>query len=119
MKLKLPHRDVILKSDIEFEERNEIIESVLLENMKFHSKEMSVEEYFRETWDKPATKTALDMIGYYLTKGNAEGEDREVLSHRKAEEMRKGSSRHTTFSSMDYGRQEEFGIIDVDDSNFN
>lgn len=116
MKLQLPHRDVYLDSQLPFQERNSLIKEVLEEEIEFLNETLTVEEYFRATWTKPTTKTCMDIIGYYLTKGNTEGEDREVLSHKKAEEMRKGSKRHTTFSSMDYNRQVEFGLIDVDDN---
>lgn len=116
MKLQLPHRDVNLDSQLPFQERNSFIRKLLEEKIEFHNETMTVEEYFRYTWTKSTTKTCMDIIGYYLTKGNTEGEDREVMSHKKAEEMRKGSKRHTTFSSMDYNRQVEFGLIDTDDS---
>lgn len=119
MKLHLPHKKVSLDSQLSYEGRNLFIHQLLEEEIEFRDSNMTVEEYFRFTWDKSHTKTCMDIIAYYLTKGNIEGEDREVMSHKKAEEMRKGSKRHTTFSSMDYDKQTEFGLVDIDDSDFN
>lgn len=115
MELNLPHRKVKLDCQLSFEERNLFIHQLLQEEIEFHEVVMTVEEYFRYTWNKSNTKVCMDIVGYFLTKGNATGEDREVMSHKKAEEMRKGSARHTTFSSMDYDKQSEFGLVDVED----
>lgn len=124
MRLILPHRDVSLMADIDFEKRNELILNLLKESTGLKDSEndiLTVEEYFRFTWDKQNTRTALDIISYYLTKGNTdeEGEDREVLSHKKEKELQKGSKRHVTFSGMSIRQQEDLGIIDVADSNYN
>lgn len=119
MKLYLPHREVTLDTSLPFPERNNEIYRILDEEIEFQALKMSVEEYFRLTWDKPHTKVSLDIIGYYLTKGNFGGEDREILSNVKQKEMRKGSKRHTTFSAMSYENQMSIGIKDFDDSNFN
>lgn len=115
MKLKLPHREVSLDTQISYEERNVFINSLLKEEIIFQEDAMSIEEYFRHTWTKPKSITCMDIIGYYLTKGDCHGEDREVLSHKKAEELRKGSKRHTTFSSIDYKKGVELGIIDIEE----
>lgn len=119
MKIKLPHREVNLKSDVSYFERNEIIKKVLNEKIDFLENSMKVEDYFSETWDKQGTRTALDMMSYYLTKGNAEGEDKEILSHRKQKELQRGSKRHITFSALGVGTQERLGIIDTSDSELN
>lgn len=120
MKLILPHRVVKLTPDMDFEGRNELIVKLLEEKIEFHEETMSVEEYFRYTWNKQVTRTSLDIISYYLTKGNTdeEGEDKAVLSHKKEKELQKGSKRHVTFTGMSIRQQEDLGIIDVADSNY-
>ncbi|WP_144509947.1 hypothetical protein [Bacillus sp. FJAT-22090] len=118
MKLYLPHREATLDTSLGFTERNEEIYKLLEESTGLQDNEndiMSVEEYFRFTWDKQPTKISLDVIGYYLTKNNAEGEDRDVLSNGKQKEMIKGSNRHTTFSGMGYDNQVAIGVVDTDD----
>lgn len=117
MKLYLPHREVNLDTNLNFEDRNRKVFEVLEEEIEFHSEKMTVEEYFRRTWDKPQTKVCLDVIGYFLTKNNTTGEDREVLSNKKQKEIRKGSKRHITFSGLGYEDQVSIGILDEDDFN--
>lgn len=119
MKLYLPHREVTLDTNLPFEERNKKIYDLLDEKIVFHEQEMTVEEYFRITWDKKHSKVSMDIIGYYLTKNNTEGEDREVLSNGRKKEMTRGSQRHTTFSGMGYDNQVAIGLVDIDDSNYN
>lgn len=121
MKLILAHREVSLSSELDFKERKEFIESLLSEPTGLQDSNddyLTVEEYFRYTWNKQNTRTALDIISYYLTKGNSdtEGEDREVLSHRKEKELKKGSKRHVTFSGMSIRQQEDLGLIDTLDN---
>lgn len=115
MKLYLPHREVDLDVNLSFTERNEKIFEILAEEIVFHEETMSVEEYFRYTWEKEPSKVSMDIIGYYLTKNNYEGEDREVLSNKKQKEIRKGSKRHTTFSGMGYDNQVAVGLVDIED----
>lgn len=118
MKLYLPHRTVDLNTDLPFKERNTVIHELLEEEMSFQDETMTVEEYFRHTWNKEPTKVSMDIIGYYLTKNNYEGEDREILSNGKQKEMRKGSKRHTTFTGMGVDSQVALGLADIDDSNY-
>lgn len=135
MKLYLPHREVNLDSSLSFEERNQVIYKLLEETIEFHEQTMTVEGYFRYTWNKQPTKVSMDIIGYYLTKNNineeelktiAEDEDtsdeeknneedRWVISNKKQKEMRKGSKRHTTFSGMGYDNQVKVGLIDIEE----
>lgn len=118
MKLLLSHREVNLSSELDFDERKTFIEELLNEPTGLQDNEndyLTVEQYFRYTWDKQNTRTALDIISYYLTKGNSEfeGEDKEVLSHKKEKELKKGSKRHVTFSAMSIIQQEDLGLIDT------
>lgn len=115
MKLYLPHKEVKLDTQLSYEDRNEAVYKILEEEIEFHSESMTVEEYLRMTWNKEHTKVLMDVIGYYLTKNNFEGEDREVLSNQKQKEIRLGSKRHVTFSGLDYDNQMNIGIIDPDD----
>ena len=116
MKITLPHREVRLDTSLPFDERNKEINTILSEVIEFHAESMTVEEYFRYTWNKANTKVCMDIIGYYLTKGNAEGEDREVISNKKMIEMVKGSTRHTTFSGMGYENQVAYGLVDIEET---
>lgn len=119
MKLYLPHKEVTLDTSLSFPERNKFVSDLLNEELEFHEENMTTEEYFRVTWEKQHTKVCLDVIGYYLTKNNFDGEDREVLSNAQQKEMREGSKRHTTFSGMGYDNQVAIGLIDIDDSDYN
>lgn len=122
MKLILPHREVSLGAELDYKERNTFISELLSEPTGLTDNEnesLTVEEYFRYTWNKQNTRTSLDIISYYLTKGNSEGEDKEVLSHKKEKELQKGSKRHVTFSGMSIRQQEDLGLIDTSDTNYN
>lgn len=112
MKLKLPNKDYELDMSVSIEERLITINNILETSISFHELDMSIEEYFRVTWDKPNTKVCLDIIGYYLTKENR---NLSVLSNVKQKEMIKGSKRHTTFSGMGYDNQVAIGLIDIDE----
>lgn len=112
MKLKLTHKTYNLDMDLPLEDRIPAINKILNENIEFHEEIMTVEEYFRHTWNKQNTKISLDIIGYYLTK---EDRDLEVLSVKKQLEMQNGSKRHTTFSGMGYDNQVAVGLVDIED----
>lgn len=112
MKLKLTHKTYNLNMEIPLTDRIPVINKILNESIEFHEEVMTVEEYFRHTWNKQNTKIALDIIGYYLTKENR---DLEVLSTKKQLEMDTGSKRHTTFSGMGYDNQVAFGLVDIED----
>lgn len=116
MKLKLPHKTYNLDMEASIENRMTTINEILSEVIDFQEESMTVEEYFQLTWDKPNSKTCMDIIGYYLTK---EKRNLDVLSNDKQKEMLHGSKRHTTFSGMGYENQVEFGLVDIDDSNYN
>lgn len=118
MKLYLPHREADLSVSLGYNERNELIHSILEEKLDFHEEVMSVEEYLRRTWNRDSSKVLMDIIGYYLTKNNFEGEDREVLSNGKVKEMKKGSKRMTAFSGMGLDNQVGFGVVDADDYSY-
>lgn len=112
MKLKMTHKTYNLDMELTLEDRVKVINNILAEDIEFHQETMSVEEYFRYTWNKQNTKISLDIIGYYLTKENR---DLEVLSTKKQLEMETGSRRHTTFSGMGYDNQVSLGLVDIED----
>jgi hypothetical protein len=115
MKLKLPHKNYNLNMELSIKERLPIIDEILNECIEFHEQKMTVEEYFRYTWDKQNTKVCLDIIGYYLTKENR---NLEILSNKKQIEMLKGSERHTTFSGMGYDNQLAVGLVEIDEEGY-
>lgn len=95
------------------QQRKQVIETLLAEEIEFHAQTMTLEEYLRFTWTKQTSKFIMDMISYYLTK---EEKDKEVLSTKREEEMSKGSKRHTTFGSMGQENHIKFGLSDSDES---
>lgn len=124
MKLYLPHREVTLDTSLPYPQRKEAIEKILGESTNLEDRDfdlMTVEDYFRFTWDEPTTKVLMDIIGYYLTKNNTEeeGEDKEVLSNKKQKEIRKGSKRHTTFSGLPNEVQTSMGLKDDKQDDYN
>lgn len=116
MRIELPHRNVNLDASLSPTEKLEVVYKLLDEDIVFHDETMTLEDYFRFTFEIQSSITAMDIISYYLTKENRV---LEVLSTKKQEEMRKGSKRHTTFSGMGYADQVRNGVIDSDDYQFN
>jgi hypothetical protein len=116
MKLKMPHKTYILDFDLSIEKRLETVNNILSDTIDINDTKMTVEEYFRETWDvlshKDTTLFYKEVIGYYLTK---EKKDLSTLSRDKLKEMSRGSKRHTTFSGMGYDNQIAVGLIDIDE----
>lgn len=112
----MPHKTYELDFSLEDEERMKIVNGILSDVIGFNGEEMTVEDYFIETWDvlsyKDTTLYYKEVLGYYLSK---EERDLSVLSRDKMKEMNRGSKRHTTFSNMDYKSQVGLGIIDEDD----
>lgn len=115
MKILLPHKTVSLDSSLSIEEKKKVVESLLSEEMEFHAETMTLEEYLSLTWKKPNSKVIMDMLAYYLTK---EEKNLEILSHKKENEISKGSERHTNFSSLSKDDKELLGIAtDSSDEN--
>lgn len=109
IKIELPHEayylDMNLTQDLKLEE----VAILLQEKLVFDGEEMTVEEYFSETWDNPVTKKNLDMIGYYLIRGDDEG----ILSNDDIKEMERKPKNYVTFSDLSKKRQVEIGLIDA------
>lgn len=116
MKVELPHKNVNLDASLNPDAKMEIIFKLLDEEIVFHNETMTLEEYFRLTFEIQSSIIAMDIIGYYLTKENRV---LEIMSTKKQEEMQKGSKRHVTFTSMGYVNQVRNGVIDSDDYQFN
>lgn len=115
MKLKLSHKTYDLDVELSEQERMKVINNILIDKIEFHEETMTVEEYFRYTWNKQTTKTCIDIIAYYLTKENR---NLDVLSKTKENEMIKGSKRQVPFTSLGVNDAVQIGIVDVDDSNY-
>lgn len=107
MKILLPHKTVNLDSSLSIEEKKEVVENLLSEKIEFHAETMTLEEYLSYTWEKPNSKVIMDMLAYYLTK---EEKNLEVLSHKKENEISKGSERYTNFSNLSEEDKETLGI---------
>lgn len=107
MKILLPHLTVNLDSSLNFAQRKQVIEHLLIEEIEFLAQTMTLEEYLLFTWEKQKTKVILDMFAYYLTK---EEKNLEVLSHKKVKEISKGSERYSNFSCLSEEDKEQLGI---------
>lgn len=114
MRLKLPHREVVLDSDLTYPERNELIKKLLSEK---YNEDLTVEEYFQETWNIQHTIICMDMIGYYLSKGNVplnddgtKPQDDEVLSHKKQKEIEQGTRKYSNFSNLSLTDKVSLGL---------
>lgn len=112
MKLQLPNKNYDLDMALSLEDRLIVINTILTEEVEFYNSTMTIEEYFRETWDNQGTKVCMDIIGYYLTKVE---KDLSTMSTKKVLEMERGSDRHVTFTSMGYENQINVGANDPDD----
>lgn len=102
MKIKIDgHKSFYLPDNIEPFERLIEVNKMLEEELCFDGETMTVEDYFRHTWNKVESnganlsKSNMDKIGFYLSKmPEQEGrEDKEILSRNDQLEMSKGVRR--------------------------
>ena len=107
MKILLPHRTVSLDSWLTVEEKKQVIESLLSEDIEFHSQTMTLEEYLVYTWNKQKSKIIMDMFAYYLTK---EEKNLEILSYKKEKEMSKGTNKYKHFDNLSEDDKTLLGI---------
>ncbi len=107
MKILLPHRQVSLDSSLTVEEKKKVVETLLAEEIEFHSETMTLEEYLVYTWNKPKSKVIMDMFTYYLTK---EEKNLEILSHKKEKEMNKGTDKYTHFDNLSEENKQALGL---------
>lgn len=135
MKLKFSNgKSFLLPDNIEPLERLVEINKVLESELIFDGREMTVEDYLRETWNKPNTITTLDRIGYYLSKMPEQNNkhDLEVLSKNDEMEMNKGvrwktvkgervlsEARYSNFVDLSIEDKANLGLMDTSDSNNN
>jgi len=132
MKLKFTNgKSFLLPDSIEPSERLIEINKVLESELIFDGRKMTVESYFRETWNKPTTLTALDRISYYLSKmPEQKGQhDSAILSKNDEMEMNQGvrwktqkgeriivKARYSNFGDLSLDLKAEIGLIDTSDS---
>lgn len=107
MKILLPHKTVSLDTSLPIEEKKKVVESLLAEKIEFHAETMTLEEYLVYTWDKQNSKVIMDMFSYYLTK---EERNLEILSHKKNNEITKGTDKYTYFDNLSEKNKEALGI---------
>lgn len=128
MKLKFTNgKSFLLPDNIEPEERLVEINKVLESTLKFHGEEMTVEEYFRYTWDKDHTRTTLDRISFYLAKMPEQSgqHDKEIISRNDDMEMVKGvrwvnrngektieKARYINHSDLKIEQKVELGLVE-------
>ncbi len=97
-KVVLPHTNNI---DI-----RKIIVEAILDKYKDH---------IEQSWDGDTVKTCLDVMGYYLCKPTKENTNINILSKYKMNEMKDGSRKHITFSSLSRRQRVLLGLVDIDD----
>jgi len=114
MKLKLPHREVILDTSLDLEKRKEIVEKILKDIVEYNGKNITLEEYFRETWNSKSTSVCLDIMGYYLIK-KYKKRDRSIISRKKHKQMKNNNKHYINFSNLSKRKQIELGIKDYED----
>lgn len=134
MIIKIRDKKYTFSDTIEPSERNIEIQKMLDDEIVLDEVKMTIEEYFRTTWNKNPTIVALDKIGNYLSKMPDQNgkHDKEVLSRNDELEMTKGvrwktiknkrelvDGRYTTFSEMSKEEKVDLGLIEVNDSDFN
>ena len=106
------------------------IERFLKIELKFDNKKMTVEDYFRYTWNEPATIYSMEKISLYLSKMPAQNgkHDKDTLSRNDEMEMKKGvrwttkdnkkvleKSRYMNFSDAGIEEKVSLGLNDIDD----
>lgn len=131
MKLKFTNgKSFLLPDNIEPHERLIEINKVLESTLKFHGDEMTVEEYFRFTWDKDHTRTTLDRISSYLAKMPEQNgqHDKAIISKNDEMEMNKGvrwvnrngekvieKARYVTHTYLKIEDKVELGLVESPD----
>lgn len=107
MKLILPDgTKTILPNTKDMERRKLVVDDILNTHKK----------YFELNWDSDRIKICLDVLGYYLCKPvTDEHVDDGILSGYKMNEMKEGSKKHLTFSSMSRRQRATLGLLDFDD----
>ncbi|WP_341323384.1 hypothetical protein NSQ62_07890 [Solibacillus sp. FSL H8-0523] len=133
MKLKFSNGESFLFSDlIEPEERLAEINYFLKTELVFDNMKMTVEEYFRYTWNDLNTVHIMDKISFYLSKmPNQRGKhDKALLSKNDEMEMNKGvrwttkghkkvaeKARYINFSDSSIEEKISLGLHDTDEFN--
>lgn len=133
MKLKFSNGESFFFSDlIEPEERLAEINYFLETELIFDNMKMTVEDYFRYTWNDSNTVNIMGKISFYLSKmPNQNGRhDKELLSKNDEMEMTKGvrwitkehkkvaeKGRYINFSDTSIEDKVSLGLNDTDDLN--
>jgi hypothetical protein len=115
MKLKLPtNKSIQLDQTLNSEERLQFINNLLLFEFDLDEKHFTLEQYFQETWNKDNTKVCMDIIGYYLSKGDIVKyqHDKEVMSKSKVSKMNNGDKNKINFSDLKLEDQFALGLVD-------
>ena len=90
-------KSFIFPDNIEPSERLILINEMLDEVISLDGKEITVDDYFRDTFDVKGTRSNLEKISYYLSKMPEQSgrHDQEVLSKNDILEMEKGVRKTT------------------------
>lgn len=123
-----------LADNIEPKERVKEINKVLATMLRFHGEDMTVDEYFRYTFDNKDTRSLLERISFYLSKMPEQNgqHDKGIISRNDEMEMNKGvrwanrnnkkvlePARYKTFTESSIDEKASFGMVELDDSNYN
>lgn len=64
----MPHKTYELPNLIPYEQRKQLIEDMLTDEVELHEGILTVEQYLQRVWDKEDSKVTMDIVGYYLSK---------------------------------------------------
>lgn len=105
------------------------VNKMLNDTLDFDGNKMTVEEYFRETFNKDFTRTNFEKISHYLSKMPEQNgtHDKKILSRNDELEMNKGvrwatrdgnrvleQSKYTSFTDLDKETLIELGLAESD-----
>lgn len=121
------NNDYVFPDSLSVEDRLAAVELMLKETVIFYDGEMTIVDYFHETFNKDKTRSNLEKIGFYLSKMPDQNgrHDKEILSRNDEMEMQKGvrwktikgervliESRYKNFADLNKDEQVELGMLE-------
>ena len=113
MKIKLPHRTVVIKEIDKMltdKEKVAYVNEILKEETVVKGEAMTVENYFRDNFNNQSAIVAMDMLSYYITKEHKAKQD--ILTRKTVGKMQKGDGRTLNFSNLNYNENLKMGLVD-------
>lgn len=113
LKIKLPHRTVVIKEIDKMltdKEKVAYVNEILKEETVVKGEAMTVENYFRDNFNNQSAIVAMDMLSYYITKEHKAKQD--ILTRKTVGKMQKGDGRTLNFSNLNYNENLKMGLVD-------